>query len=500
MQVINNKTQSYLSKSEFIRGESSACSSMPSFKSNVSKTSNFNKFEDFTLFKKNNKDDLFIKAYLFNTLEKSGIKQPANIKITVISPLYIEEKIKHELHSLIFGDFKGYINYFFELMSEENKDKFVEKISQTRLSQETKNKLVNIYDYMDNFYQVKLSKDDTGKTYNLFNLSNKEGTELLNILNPEEKFFVNKLIEQTDSLKLLTRRFGRSEIERATLNEAGESSKNFIKHLIIGTISLAGLEHFRPTLVSMVGASTPLGRALDKSTEFVGGCGDDVLAGYKDYLQDEVTLGKSTAQKILLGGTLTGIITSGYAASIGVSSMIGSVIFANASSGSSIFSNLCAFCLLYKNFDKMIATGIIKPQKENMTKFEKFRYALKTAWKNYSAYDAYLGKVLGLAACTPVAVAVFKAGLFSSKFASPSKNAFAKALGLMILGSIESYIPMIVQYCGDNIRKAKMQSSKDQIVSGKAKPEQYNSRKYYIKGQSSWKNLGQLTRNFLNSY
>ena len=455
----------------------------------------FAKHEMFINYRKNNKNDLFLKQMFLKRLHKANINLPPDVNLEVIAPRGLTEKMRNTLKLIIFGEFKGYTNYFFDLMSQPKKQ-FDESILKLKITPDVRSKLEEIYSYLDDYYTLNLKLSGDSKSYNLIALSDKDKTELLSKTTSSNKAFLQAVIAESDNLREVATKFSRSEIERETLYEAGESSRNFIYKLIIGIAVLMGLDHYKDYLVHFLGPQTMMGKSANKITEFVGGCGDDCLGSYKDYFQDEVTLGKRTAQAVLAASMVAGVLTSVGAAKVGVGTLGGAILYGNASSGSSYFSNLATFVLMYRNFDKMVEKGLIELPEENMSAPKRFFNRIKTVWKNYEVYDAYWGKILGLIACTPAAIIAFKTGAFTKGKAKP----FVYAAALTIVGSIESYTAMIVQLLRDNVRKAKIMTSKEIAVNQKIAPEDYNSRHYEFNNISKTAQRKDSFKNFFKSF
>ena len=455
----------------------------------------FAEHEIFINYRENNKNDAFIKNVLLSKLQKKNIQIPANTKLEVIAPRSISESMEHTLKLIIFGEFKGYTNYFFEMVSKP-KEEFIKEISELKITPEMRSKLVDVYNYLDDFYTLNLTLPGDNKTYNLVSLTNEDKAELLSKATHSNEAFIKEVINQSNELKGFATKFSRSEVERATLFEAGDGSRKFIIKLVAGIAMLIGLDHYKDYLVNFLGPNTPMGKAANKITEFVGGSGDDCLGSYKDYFQDEITLGKKTATGILWASMIAGVGSSALAAKVGLSTLGGAILYGNASSGSSFFSNIATFVLMYKNFDKMVDKGIIKLPEEDRSGAKKFSTRLKTVWNNYQAYDAYFGKILGLIACTPAAIIAFKTGALAKGKVKPVVYATA----LTIVGSIESYVAMAVQLLRDNVRKAKMTTAKNIVVKENINSDQYNSRNYKINAKTQASKAVNNFKNFFKTF
>lgn len=455
----------------------------------------FAEHEIFINYRENNRDDAFIKNSLLATLKRRNIQVPPEAKFEVIAPRNISEQMENTLKLIIFGEFKGYTNYFFELVSQP-KDQFIEEISKLKITPEMQSKLIEVYNYLDDFYTLNLSLPGETKKYNLISLSDNDKAELLSKRTPSNKDFIETVINESDTLKGLATKFSRSEVERATLFEAGDGSRKFIIKLVAGIAMLIGLDHYKDYLVNFLGPNTPMGKAANKITEFVGGSGDDCLGSYKDYFQDEITLGKKTAKYILWASMIAGVSTSAVAAKVGLGTLGGAILYGNASSGSSFFSNIATFVLMYKNFDKMVDKGIIKLPEEDLSAPKKFTTRLKTVWDNYQAYDAYFGKILGLIACTPAAIIAFKTGALAKGKVKP----IVYATALTIVGSIESYVAMVVQLLRDNVRKAKIMTAKNIVEKENISSDQYNSRNYKINTKTQASQKINTLKNFFKTF
>ncbi|MEW5822523.1 MAG: hypothetical protein AB1782_20180 [Cyanobacteriota bacterium] len=490
---INSLKDTPLTQSHFI-------GSKQAFRGNFSSSKPLNYDQDiyakqnsFINYRVNNNKDIFLRNVLISSLREDGVQIPKGVLISVSAPRTITDETKESFRNIIFGQFKGFTNYFFELFSKPENN-FKQTVENLKIPTILKEELNSLYNYLDNYYQLKIKLPGDIKNYNILSLSEKDKRELIDKATPENRAFIEKILQESGEIKQLATKFSRSEMERAVLFEAGENSRNFITKLIAGIFLLAGLEHYKPAMVSALGPQTSIGKYFNNITEFVGGCGDDCLGSYKDYFQDEVTFGKPIAQKILGLSIFAGIASSAVAAPLGTGTAIGAILYGNASSGSSIFSNLATFFLMFKNYDNMVEKGIIEPPENCNKGIKKFIHKLNTTWKNFAAYDAYFGKVIGILACTPAAYIAFKTG------AIQSQSKWVKAGALMLVGSIESYITVIIQLLRDNLRKAKIKTSKELISSGKFDVNEYDSRKYEIKGSSKLSQKLKSSINFFKTF
>jgi hypothetical protein len=460
------------------------------YNNQLKKQNLYNELYTFEKYRINNPKDLFLRDFLLSSLKKKGLKIPEDLKIEIIAPLTFDEEHRYKLKRIVFGHFKGYSSYFFELMNMPE-ETFKKKVDTFKIPFHLKQELNEIYKYLDGFYKVKLTLPDGTKSYDLTTLTEKDRTEIINKLKPHNPELAEELLNMTTEVKQFAKKFSCSEMERQALYEAGESSRNFIIKLIAGIVALMGIDNYvRPALVAKMGTETLMGKGVNKITEFVAGCGDDVLGSYKDYFQDEITLGKKNAQNILGLSVLAGVLSSIAVVPLNFNTPLGAIAYGNGSSGSSIFSNIATFSYMYKNYDDMVAKGIITPEKGKKLNSGKF----KTVLNNYFAYDAYFGKVIGILACTPAAYIAYRSGAFSKQASSLTKTA-----ALTIVGSVESYLTVAIQLLRDNARKAKIQTSSDIIARGDVKSEAYDSRKFQIK-QGTKDQLKQSFTAFINFF
>lgn len=440
--------------------------SMQSFRANSaediqpkSDDCNFN-----TNYVKDNKNDIFLRDYVLKRASKKGLKQPDSISLNVYAP-DLEKTPNKGFSEVAFGPYNGFVDDFFKIMSQ-NKRTFDNTLSGLKGDEALKTKMRELYDYLGNYYKLQLTLKNSGKSYNLINLSQEDKADLLNSATDEEKPFVQEVLSQSDEINSLAFKFSRREIKRKTLSIAGEDSRDFIKTLVIGTLGLFGLEKFKPSIITALGgASTFWGSKFGIVTEFVGGVGDDVLASVKDYYQDKVSIGQGPALGVLVSA-LALALGSGYFVlnRFKINTMAGAIGFSIVSSVGSIWSNACAFAIMHKKQSKMLDNGLIQ-KKDNESKVNK-------TWKNYLLYDAYFGKVIGILSCIPFAIFAQKMG-YLAKVGTSFKKPLVATFWLTLIGSGETIITCLVQALRDKYRKSKIDSTKEAIV---ANPEKYREK------------------------
>jgi uncharacterized membrane protein YraQ (UPF0718 family) len=455
----------------------------------------YDSFIQFTNYSTNSKNDLFLKDYIQTYLNRKNITIPAGTKIDIISPRFIDQQLKQKVNDSIFKTFNGYADNFFNLMNLPDKE-FQKKINALNVSAQVKQDLNEIHNFLDNYYKIKLTTPD-GATYDLNKLNPQQKQELFTQKYSTDQQFTNELIQISNNLKELSRKFSRSELESEILFSSGEASRGFVKKFILGIAALAGIDHFvRPAVVNAVGGSaTMAGKSLNKMTEFLAGCDDDVLGSIKDRHQDEVVLGKDRASSILKGTVGLGIATSILASFVYDKSKLGRfLLYSNLTSGGIVFSIAATYKAMMNDFDKNVKNGLIELPKPNMTNWEKFKFKAKTTWNNFKSYDVYLGKVLGVALVTPIALAIFKTG------AHKSTNSLTKTMALILVGSVESYIATIVQVFRNNVRKSKIETSKELVVENLAQPQEYDPRHFEVAGTPPAVSISKELKNFVKTF
>ncbi|MEI7474495.1 MAG: hypothetical protein WCK67_06910 [bacterium] len=437
-------------------------------------------------YQKNQQNDIFLKDYLLKQITKSGVKVPSSINLDVCAPGVDDKKSKDEFAKVVFGPYHGFIDDFFELMAEE-KPQFEQRVKNMKTDEGLKNSLTSIHNFLDNYYKLEITVSGSKKPYNLLHLTEEDKKELNTIAKPDEKAFIDEALKHTQDTKKLAAKFSRSEMERKTLSEAGEGSKDFIKTLIAGTAFTFLLDQNNEKIVDALSKkSTKLANLMNGSATLITGVGDDALASIKDYQQDKVTLGKPMAR---------GILASSLALAYGAGSILdkykekmdsrtAAVIYSIVSSVGSIWSNICAFGIMQSKQKEMKESGLINPN-DKQNSFAK-------TFKNYVAYDAYFGKIIGILACIPVAIIAQKAGLLKQKVViSESGEKTIKfvhniggSIALNLIGSGETLITSIVQAFRDTLRKASIDSAKTNVSNNPDKASTYNAREFNIEGVS----------------
>lgn len=413
---------------------------------------------------KDNKNDIFLRDYVLKRAGKKGLKQPDSVSINVYAP-DLEKTPNKGFSEVAFGPYNGFVDDFFKIMSQ-NKRTFDSTLSGLKGDEALKTKMRGLYNYLGNYYKLQLTLKNSGKSYNLINLSQEDKTDLLNAATEEEKPFIQEVLSHSDELDSLAFKFSRREVKRKTLSIAGADSRDFIKTLVIGTLGLFGLEKFKPSIITALGgASTFWGGKFGIVTEFVGGVGDDVLASVKDYQQDKVAIGQGPAIGVLVSAIALAM-GAGYLVlnKFKINTMSGAIGFSIVSSIGSIWSNACAFAVMHKKQPKMIDNGLIQ-KKDNESKMNK-------TWKNYLLYDAYFGKVIGILSCIPFAIFAQKMG-YLAKVGTNFKKPLVATFWLTLIGSGETIITCLVQALRDKYRKSKIDSTKEAIV---AHPEKYEEK------------------------
>lgn len=130
--------------------------------------------------------------------------------------------------------------------------------------------------------------------------------------------------------------------------------------------------------------------------------------------------------------------------------------------------------------------------KKSENGLKNLKFKLEKAWDNFKTYDVYLGKVLGFAAVAPVTYLAVKSGT------TASKSGVVRALALILMGSVESYVATGIQVLRDTVRKSKIKSSQQYIVENLAYHDRFDPASISIKGTSLGGLFAKDTKNFIN--
>lgn len=420
----------------------------------------------------NDKNDVFLKDYLVNSIAKKGIKKPSSVSISVYAP-DIEKNPNPGFSEVAYGPYGGYVEDFFDLMYQD-KASFTKRIGNIKGNKPLQDKLGGLYNYLDNYYKLEVTLMNSKKPYNLFDLSDKDKKELMNVATAEEKPFVEEAIANVPELKEVAFKFSRSEAKRKTLSVAGEDSRGFIKALVIGTLALFGLEKIKAPLIARVGGEASLiGKPLGIATEFAGGVGDDALACIKDYEQDKVSIGKPAAKVALVSSLALAIGAGSFIlGKFKIDTLKGAIGYSIVSSVGSIWGNSFAFALMQKKQKGMKDNGLIVSEKNESS--------LAKTWKNYIGYDAYLGKVIGILSCVPIAIFAQKKG-YLAKEGKDFVKPLVASIWLTLIGSGETFITAVIQSLRDSNRKSKINDAKKAIAADPDKAKHYSAHTNKIK-------------------
>ncbi len=180
----------------------------------------------------NNEQNLFLKKYIEKKAQRNGVE----INVNVSSP---EEYSKDFRELLTYARIKIYgacVNHMFDLLDKESNEA-LKIIENAKISQEDKNKLIELKAAYDQYYNVNITHND--KTYDLLNISEEELTTLEQTA-PEVAKFIK---DNKDDIKNQTTKFTRKELEKIELAEAGKNSKDFVPTLlgILGFSAAIGL-------------------------------------------------------------------------------------------------------------------------------------------------------------------------------------------------------------------------------------------------------------------
>lgn len=411
----------------------------------------------------NSTDSQFLKSYLLKKASKKGVQIPDNIKISTSSTGKLPDEIKKDFKDIIYKDYKGFVISFFDLINQDEKS-FNKELSEIEIGDNRKEKIKKLKNFYDQHYEV--NANINGKNYNLTKLSDEQKEELQK--NLKDKNLANFLINESSDLEKVSKDFSRKKLEKEIFYDAGEKSRGLVTKLVAFIAGLTILDHNSGKIINALGGpNSPLGKNFGWVFNTVAGGGDDVAGCYKDYFQDEVTLGKKPALAIGLGSAAFGVGTSIWTGKyLDKLEKRGDAMFKNAkifppikkalipagiafgifSSGSSIASNIGTYYMMSKNHDKLKEKGLIKDDESKS----------KTVWKNYSSYEAYIGKLVGLASCVPAGV------LMSSMIFSP--KSIVKGTSMAVLGSIETLTACGFQKFANGYRENKIEKEKQQLV------------------------------------
>lgn len=464
------------------------------------KNSPFYRFDRYTRFIRNSHEDQFLKQYLFEHFKRKNIAIPKEIKINVTSPLGLSPDIKEDINHVVFKDFKGFIYDLFKLLSLP-KQELDQKVAALKVSPESKQKIYKIYDYIHNYYKIELTLKNKDKI-NLKKMTDDQKRKIYANYFAEHPEFANEIINISRNMKDLSAKFSLSEISRQTLFASGEAARGAVKEFVIGVLAIIGFDQFLvPPLRKLAESFKPsYGHAVENMTAFIAGFDDDTLGSLKDRHQDDIVLGKDNANKVLTATVIAGIALSLLAlkfnpvAAKNQGKLKPAMAYAFLTAAGLFTSTALTFATMFKQVNNNIKNGLLDVPQKAKTGINNFKFKLKTAWNNFSSYDVYLGKVLGFLAVAPTVYIAHKSGALTSN------SKLVKALALIMLGSVESYVATTTQLMRDKFRRNQIQSSKEIIVRKLAQPQQYNPTDLRVMDTNS---VGQIKRgvgDFVNMF
>lgn len=432
------------------------------------------RFDRYTRFVRNSQEDMFLKEYLLEHFKRKNIAVPANVKINVTSPLGLRPDIKEDINHVVFKDFKGFIYDLFKLLSLP-KEQLDQKVAGLKVSPESKQKIYNIYDYIHNYYKIELTLKNKEKI-NLKNMTDDQKRMIYAHFFAENPEFAQEIINISRNLKDLSAKFSLSEISRQTLFASGEAARGAVKEFVIGVLAIIGFDQFLvPPLKKLAeGIKPAYGHGVENLTAFIAGFDDDTLGSLKDRHQDDIVLGRSTANKVLSATVVAGVLLSLLAlkynpvAAKNQGKIMPAMAYAFLTAAGLFTSTALTFGAMFKKVNHNVQNGLLEVPEKAKKGFNNFMYKLKTTWNNFASYDVYLGKVLGFLAVAPTVLIAHKTGALTTN------SKLVKALALILLGSIESYVATATQLMRDKFRKNQIASSKEIIVKKLAQPHVYN--------------------------
>jgi hypothetical protein len=179
----------------------------------------------------NSEQNLFLKQYIEQKAQKNGVE----INVNVSSPKEYSKEFRELLTYVRTNIYGACVNHMFDLLDKEPSEA-LKIIENAKISQEDKDKLLELKALYDQYYNVNLMHN--GKAYNLLEISENE----IAALEQSEPEVANFIKENKDDIKNQAIKFTRKELEKIELAEAGKNSKDFV-----------------PTLLGILGFSTAIG-------------------------------------------------------------------------------------------------------------------------------------------------------------------------------------------------------------------------------------------------
>jgi len=292
-------------------------------------------------YEENSENNSFLMNYL---VAKAGEKFPEGMTVKVSSPKEYSDEFRELLRSVRVDIYGARVADMFRLLVQDEKA-VKERVAQMKISDEEKNKIMQLKKLFDNFYGVKVQYE--GKTYDILHPTDKEKEELKEKA-PEFAKFIEK--EQAD-LKKQTSKFAQMELEHLELSAAGQESKDIVPYLL-GFLAFLGTKDVykavRDRKAAMKDAAGFLkeqrvlrhgkGGFVNPFTDLVeryntgkmkykskwlaplallpvimttlGGSVDDISGAVKDYYQDKECFGKEKALNLNSFAAFMGFATS----------------------------------------------------------------------------------------------------------------------------------------------------------------------------------------------
>lgn len=474
-------------------------------------------FNQFTL---NSKDSLFLKKYLDKHLESKGVQKPAGVDVNISSPRAIPDDIKHAIHDVAFKQFHGHLHTVFELLKQPD-ETFHPKVDALKVPQETKEKLTKLHDFLDNYYWVELDLPN-GEKLELTNTKPEIKEQKLKEHFPNDQQFVNEVMAASENLEILSRKFGVSEFEKATMEEGAHAAKHAVKEFGIGVGAIVVGDQILEHLAKRMGGSAE--HIVEYALGVVAGFDDDSLGGYTtDYKNDNNTFGKDRAESMRRWSVLAGVAASLTApffappklaegaahkakeATNFVGKTInsikqfsknnpgkGAVVYGLLTSMGLVASMVGSYGMLVKDTQKNIDSGLLDVPKGCEKGLKKNLFVMNESLKNFAANDTFLGKVIGFATVPFVAIGAQRAGMFN-------KSGIVNALGFILVGSVESYVKTGVQILRSNWRDMQIRTSKEIVTDTLAHPNKFNERNPSVDGHAGIQNISRNMKNFAAS-
>jgi hypothetical protein len=468
----------------------------------------------------NNKSNSFLKEYIEKLASSSNVQIPDGMQIQISSPKEVSDDYKQLLKYVRKNIYEARIADMMNLLSQD-KSNVSERVQEMKISDEDKNKIIELKKMFDEYYNIKVEYN--GKSIDLLNPT-EDDIEYLKNNASEFSSFIEK---QRPELKKQVVNFAQKEIEGTELSEAGFWSRVGAP-VVMGIMGLGLYRGFketkdnakmkkdmskflqeqqeiykagRPKFVNPLKAYKTAFQGAKKGGKFgLFALGGTVLASYlwktlmgslddlsgcvKDAVQDTDNFGLGWGLGIAIPSAIAGVLSSAFIsptidahieynraekqlikngilpkakglsklAKYGAKGLIGAglgCIIAACSSGSSWASMAGTRMLFGLKGNKLEEKNIITKDENTSQK----------ATENMMKYEAYYGKWDGIAKGDPTIGSIGGGlGLFTHT------NPILQNLSFGLQGCSETLTACGVQLLGDEARKSKLDSEKEDLV------------------------------------